>query len=384
MGHLPPSGCEDGEVAEILLTGNSALLPPGFRDRLPPAAEAASQLVRTVIDTFAARGYERVSPPLVEHEASLQSWLGKPLGGALFRSSDPATGEALATRPDITGQIARIAATRLADAPRPLRLAYAGPVLRGRAGQLAPERELTQAGAELIGTDGEAGLAELVTTALEALSSAGVGELSLDLTTPELVPALAASRWPVADVDGLLAALDGKDWGALSDAARLPYRALLELAGPAETALPRLAELAPELATRIQGLIARLPGVRVTIDPTERHGFDYYSWVGFSMFGSVNGVPLRSEIGRGGAYSVRHPDGSREAAAGVSLYVDMLVDAGLGTSARTRIFLPQGTAPHVGAELRAGGWATVEALSGTDSDASCTHRWNGAQPVAKG
>ena len=384
MGRVPPSGCEDGEIAEVLLTGAGSLLPPGFRDRLPPAAEAASQLVRTVIDTFAARGYERVSPPLVEHEASLQSWLGKPLGGALFRSSDPATGEALAIRPDITGQIARIAATRLAGAPRPLRLAYAGPVLRGRAGQLAPERELTQAGAELIGTDGEAGLAELVTTALEALSTAGVGELSLDLTTPALVPELAAGHWPVSDVEGLLAALDGKDWGALSQEGRQPYRALLELAGPAESALPKLAELAPALAARISALIAKLPGVRVTIDPTERHGFDYYSWVGFSMFGSVNGVPLRSEIGRGGAYSVQHPDGSREAAAGVSLYVDMLVDAGLGASSRQRVFLPAGTDAQVGAQLRAEGWATIEALSGTDSDASCTHRWNGKQPVAKG
>ena len=42
-------------------TGLGALLPPGFRDRLPPAAEAASQLVRRVVDAFAARGYERVS-----------------------------------------------------------------------------------------------------------------------------------------------------------------------------------------------------------------------------------------------------------------------------------------------------------------------------------
>jgi ATP phosphoribosyltransferase regulatory subunit len=111
-----------------------ALLPEGFRDRLPPAAEAAAGLTRAIVDGFAAHGYERIAPPLVEHEAGLAAWLGKPLGGALFRASDPATGAALAIRPDITGQVARIAATRLADAPRPLRLAYAGPVLRARAG----------------------------------------------------------------------------------------------------------------------------------------------------------------------------------------------------------------------------------------------------------
>jgi ATP phosphoribosyltransferase regulatory subunit len=360
-----------------------ALLPPGFRDRLPPAAEAASQLVRTVVDAFAARGYERVAPPLVEAEASLQRWLGKPLGGALFRTSDPTTGEGLALRPDITGQIARIAATRLSAAPRPLRLAYAGPVLRGRAGQLSPERELTQAGAELVGSDDVPALAELITTALEALSAAGVTDLSVDLTTPELVPELAAGAWPVSDVEGLLAALDGKDWGAL-DAERTPYRALLEAAGGAEAALPRLARIAPELTARLSALAAALPGVRITIDPTERHGFEYHSWVGVSLFGSVGGTPLRSEIGRGGAYRVRHPDGTDERAAGVSLYLDMLVDAGLGASARRRIFLPEGTSADTGARLRADGWATVQALSPMDSDEGCSHIWHGDKPVAKG
>jgi ATP phosphoribosyltransferase regulatory subunit len=365
-------------------SGRGALLPSGFRDRLPPAAEACSGLVRTVVDAFAARGYERVSPPLVEAEASLQRWLGKPLGGALFRTSDPTTGEGLALRPDITGQIARIAATRLAAAPRPLRLAYAGPVLRGRAGQLSPERELTQAGAELVGSDDVPALAELITTALEALSGAGVGNLSVDLTTPELVPELAAGAWPVADVAGLLAALDGKDWGALDAPGLAPYRALLETAGPAETALPRLARIAPVLSARLAALAAELPGVRITIDPTERHGFEYHSWVGVSLFGSVSGQPLRAEIGRGGAYRVRHPDGTDERAAGVSLYIDMLVDAGLGGSTRRRIFLPEGTPTEAGAALRAQGWATVQALSDGDSDEGCSHVWNGSAPVAKG
>jgi len=360
-----------------------ARLPVGFRDRLPPAAEAASQLVRTVIDVFASHGYERVAPPLVEHEASLARWLGKPLGTALFRSPDPASGEALALRPDITGQIARIAATRLSAAPRPLRLAYAGPVLRARAGQLDPSRELTQAGAELIGTDSVAALAELIGAAVEALTAAGVTNISLDLTTPELVADLAATRWPVADLASLIAALDGKDWGALEAPETRPYRALLEAAGSADTALPRLAVIDSGLAARLADLVAVLPRVRVTIDPTERHGFEYQSWVGVSLFGDANGQPLAREIGRGGAYRVRHPDGVDEPAAGVSLYVDALVDAGLGASRRRRLFLPQGTEPSTAARLRKDGWATVSALSALDSFEGCTHVWNGTAAVAK-
>jgi ATP phosphoribosyltransferase regulatory subunit len=340
--------------------------------------------VRTVVDAFAARGYERVSPPLVEHEASLARWLGRPLGEALFRTSDPATGDGLALRPDITGQVARIAATRLAAAPRPLRLAYAGPVLHGRAGQLSPERELTQAGAELVGSDEVPALAELISTALEALGAAGVREATVDLTTPDLVEELAQARWPVTDLDGLLAALDGKDWGALDSPERRPYRALLEAAGPAGESLPKLAALSPELAGRLEALATLLPKVRLTIDPTERHGFEYHRWIGFSLFGAVSGQALRGEIGRGGAYRVRHPDGGEERASGVSLYIDGLVDAGLGRVPRRRLFLGMDVAPEVSARLRGEGWVTVQALSDADSAEGCSHLWNGREPVAKG
>jgi ATP phosphoribosyltransferase regulatory subunit len=371
-------------LPNLVVRSAGALLPAGFRDRLPPAAEAASLLVRTIVDGFASYGYERVAPPIVEHEASLAAWLGKPLGGALFRSSDPATGEALALRPDITGQIARIAATRLADSPRPLRLAYAGPVLRARAGQIDPSRELTQAGAELIGTDSVAALAELLQAAIAALTAAGVTDVSVDLTTPELVATLAAERWPVADLEALLRALDGKDWGALDARDTAPYRALLEAAGPADSALPVLQGLAPDLAARLAELVAQLPGVRVTIDPTERHGFEYHSWVGFTLYGAAGGRAFPHEIGRGGAYLVRHPDGHPERAAGVSLYLDPLVDAGLGASLPRRLFLPLGTDPAEAARLRAAGWATVSALSDGDSDEGCSHVWNGRDVIAKG
>lgn len=341
-------------------------------------------LVRLLVDGFAARGYERVAPPLVEHEGQLAHWLGRP-PAALFRSSDPTSGAALALRPDITGQVGRIAATRLADEPRPLRLAYAGPVFRARAGQLSPARELTQAGAELIGNDGEAALAELIATAADTLCRAGVTDLSVDLATPDLVATLAAGRWPVADLDGLLAALDGKDWGALDAPDRRAYRSLLQAAGPAGDALAALSAVAPDLAARLADLAARLTGLRITIDPTERHGFEYQTWVGFSLFGAVDGQPLRAEIGRGGAYAIRHPDGRLEPAAGISLYVDPLVDAGLGRSDNgRRLFLPWGTADDVGNRLRADGWVTIAALGPEDGPGRATHIWNGAEPVSRG
>ena len=98
--------------------------------------------------------------------------------------------------------------------------------------------------------------------------------------------------------------------------------------------------------------------VTLTLDPTERHGFEYQTWLGFSLFGAG----LMAEVGRGGAYRVAGGEGTEEPAVGFSLYVDGLVDLGLGQEARTRVLLPVGTPADVGAQLRQQGWITVAAL----------------------
>src|SRR5205085_1507433 len=91
---------------------------------------------------------------------------------------------------DMTLQIARIASTRLAHAPRPLRLSYAGDVLRVVGSQLSPERQFTQVGVELIGSDAVAADAEAMLLAAESVGRVGIGRLSVDLMLPTLVPSL--------------------------------------------------------------------------------------------------------------------------------------------------------------------------------------------------
>ena len=134
------------------MTKAPALLPEGLRDRLPAQAEAASRVTRALVDAMRAHGYGRVSPPLAEFRETL--------GGDderssrdLLRFTDPVSQRTLALRPDITRQVGRIATSLLAKTPRPLRLCYAGQVVKLRASQLRPAREMLQVGAELIGSD---------------------------------------------------------------------------------------------------------------------------------------------------------------------------------------------------------------------------------------
>ena len=119
---------------------------------LPPDAAFEAEIVERLVASFAARGYDRIKPPLIEFEDGLLSGAGVALAPQTFRLMDPVSQRMMGVRADITPQIARIARSRLGGAPRPLRLSYAGDVLRVRGGQLRPERQIMQVGAELIGS----------------------------------------------------------------------------------------------------------------------------------------------------------------------------------------------------------------------------------------
>ena len=144
-----------------------ALLPAGLRDILPPEAGYEAGIRETLVGSFVGHGYDRVKPPLVEFEDGLTSGAGAAVSADTFRLLDPVSQRMMGVRADMTTQVARIAATRLGDAPRPLRLSYTGEVLRIRGTQLRPERQFAQVGAELIGTKSAAADIEIIEIAVE-------------------------------------------------------------------------------------------------------------------------------------------------------------------------------------------------------------------------
>ncbi|MEZ5742752.1 MAG: ATP phosphoribosyltransferase regulatory subunit [Sphingomonadaceae bacterium] len=361
------------------------LLPEGLGDRLPQAAEAASRARRAALDVLRGHGYERVETPTIEFEKSMASRMAGIQPRRMFRFVDPGSLRTLALRSDITVQVGRIAATSLADAPRPLRLCYSGQVLTIAARGLDPARERLQIGAELIGRDSVAAAAELVTVAIEALQAAGAKGVSVDFTLPDLVDTLAEKAFPLSpeQIDAVRRELDTKDAGGLVEAGGEAYLPLLYAVGPFEEAIAKLSALdaGGALASRIQGLrdIAARVGdkARITLDPSERHGFEYQSWFGFTIY--ADGIS--GALGRGGTYRILGRD---EAATGFSLYPDPLI-ASLEKEAQPRpaIFLPLGHDAEAAARLRAIGWRCIAALEESDTAQAfgCTHRLDGSEAV---
>lgn len=352
------------------MTKAPALLPEGLRDRLPRQAEAASRVTRALVDAMRSHGYGRVAPPLAEFRETLG---GDDERSArdLLRFTDPVSQRTLALRPDITRQVGRIATSLLAQAPRPLRLCYAGQVVKLRASQLRPAREMLQVGAELIGSDSVAAAREIVTVAIDAIEAAGIGRVTFDFTMPDLVDLLAGGPLPVTgDIEALRDALDAKDAGALVRLGAEAYLPLLRATGPFDRAIAdlRAFDTGGVLARRLDAIEAIAAPVRervnLTLDPTERHGFAYQSWFGFSIFVAGQGA----HIGLGGSYAIPVGGGQEEPAVGFSLYPDPLIDTGLGGEdiSERRIFLPLGHDPAIAASLRADGWQTVAALTAAE------------------
>lgn len=367
------------------------LLPEGLEDRLPASAAAAARVTRAVLDVLDGHGYDRVQPPTIEFEQSLASRMAGVQPRRMFRFVDPASLRTLALRSDMTPQLGRIASTSLASAARPLRLCYAGQVVTIKGDGLDPTREKLQLGAELIGMDSVEAAAEVVAVAIEALRAAGATGLSVDFTLPDLVDTLAAKALPLPPpaVEAVRRELDAKDAGGLVAAGGEAYLPLLTAIGPFESAIERLAAIdaGGALAGRITALrdiAARVGGAaRLTLDPSERHGFEYQSWFGFTIYADG----LAGTLGRGGSYAIKSnaPGAADEPALGFSLFPDALIDAlAQAEPPRDTLFLPLSHDPAQAARLRAIGWRTVAALCGgcDPVELGCTHRLEGGEAVS--
>ncbi|OAN45575.1 ATP phosphoribosyltransferase regulatory subunit [Paramagnetospirillum marisnigri] len=349
---------------------NRALLPAGLRDMLPPDAAFEANVVNQLMNGFAAHGYERVKPPLIEFEESLLDGAGAATSSHTFRVMDPLSQRMMGLRADMTPQVARIATTRLAQVARPLRLSYGGQVLRVKGTQLRPERQFGQAGIELIGSDSPAADAEVLVLTAEALINLAVPGVSVDLALPTLIPVLFGELGLTgALAERMRAALDHKDSATVAEAGTAaPLLArLIAAAGPADRAIAALKDLAlppaaaaerDRLARVVELVRADLPGLTLTVDPVENRGFEYHTGVGFTLFARNIGA----ELGRGGRYLA----GGTEPATGATLFMDSVLSALAGPKPGPRVLVPAGTDRQRAKALREQGWITVAGLEPGD------------------
>jgi ATP phosphoribosyltransferase regulatory subunit len=313
----------------------------GFADHLVGPASRRRLITDRFIETFEAWGYGFMVTPLIEPLDTIAAGVGGARQSALFRFMD-SDGSLLALVGERTVSVARVVATQLHEGPFPLRLCYAGSVLRNQAPNAGRRRESLQAGCELIGADGLAADAECIALAAAALERGGVEHIQVDVGHADFIPGLldsagldATSREEVLaalarrDLVAVESALEGTD---AADAERRLLLAFPTLRGGREildTAASGLRGERPhralqELAQLWELLDAHAITDRVHLDLGAVRDWDYYTGPTFEVFSVDSGFAL----GSGGRYdALLSRFGTALPATGFVLHVDRCHDS---------------------------------------------------------
>ena len=279
----------------------------GFRDVLPAEAAERDTVSRAIADEFASWGYGLVETPVAEDLAALEAAAG-PLQGTAFRLID-LDGRLLALRPDMTVPIARLVASRLSGVAGPHRFRYAAEVFREHESLRGQARQFSQAGVELIGEEGPAADAEVVSLLVAALDAAGLPEFTIAIGTVAVLHAiLAAADAPAAWNEAVLAAAHERNLVGLDLLARGAANPAI---ATALSAVPRIrggreAILACREATAGLGCEVALAQLletwtlleasgaapRVLVDFSVMRSFDYYTGLVLEAYAPGLGLPL--------------------------------------------------------------------------------------------
>lgn len=341
--------------------------PRGFRDILPDEALQREQISAQVQACFAQAGYVPIETPTLERMDALDA-AGR-INGATFKLFD-AQGSLLALRPDVTMQVARMAATRFRNVEGPLRLRYTQRVFRDVDIQV-DAREMTQIGIECIGDAGVEVDAEVIRLFAQALTLAGVTNYTIALGTVGVLRALleaapAEGAWKnkvllayhasnFVELDELCSQHEAPTPFAEAIAA-LPHirggresidaaRALVEPLG----CLDGLDDMAQTYDALCKSGLERV----LLVDFSIMSSFDYYTGMVFEAYAPN----LGDLLGSGGRYDtmLENLGAAARPAAGFSFYLEQAmeasgsavlansgnVDAALGSDASTTYSTPE-------------------------------------------
>lgn len=285
-------------------------LPRGVSDLLPDTAAKIGYIETRLLRVFELWGFRRIITPNLEYEDVLTIGMGEELKGKAYRFDDRQTGRLLAFPPDITPQIARIVATRLATWPLPHRISYSGRVLRQTEMQAGRSREMFQSGVELIGLSSPEADAEMVAMAIEAMQGLGLDDFKIDLGQVEFCNGvMQASGLSGPALQELREAVSRKDTSAV--ASLLKANSVTPEASREISALPRLfggrdvlddakkSTSNPRSLAALENLrqvleILEIHGVSdyLSIDLGETRGLGYHTGITFEGFVSGLGEPV--------------------------------------------------------------------------------------------
>jgi len=292
--------------------------PRGTRDFLPDEMEERLSIESSFRSVVQRWGYGEVKTPTFENLDLFTIKSGEGILDEIYAFVDKG-GRRMALRPELTAPVMRLYIESFQVSAKPCKLFYFDNCFRYERPQKGRFREFWQFGVELIGSNQPEADAEVITLAVEMLSSVGVkGELHIgDLSIIRSI----IKELSTAQQARIMRLVDKKDNTGLDD-----YLEEIKAPNPIRENLFSLINLSSrdtfKEALKITG---NLPGidrfartlelldaleVEYTVDLGIARGLDYYNGMVFEIYSNQLGA--QNQICGGGSYRLTHLFGGKD------------------------------------------------------------------------
>lgn len=154
--------------------------PEGVRDIYNVECAKKSVLESKLKDRLRLYGYEEIRTPSFEFFEIFNTERGTVSAREMYKFFDR-DGNTLVLRPDITPSIARAVSKYYGDEMFPMRFFYLGNIFRNHSSYQGRLKEVTQLGAEFIGSREASADAEVIAAAVDLLLESGLTDFQIDI-----------------------------------------------------------------------------------------------------------------------------------------------------------------------------------------------------------
>lgn len=293
------------------MKNSNYLLPVGFYDLIGDEAKNHEKIIKIIKESFKKEQFDMIKTPLLEFDDKIDD--------DSFKTTDILSKRFLKIRNDITPQIIRLVKTKFYDCQDELKLSYIGDVLKSENGNLFSERQITQAGMEIISPRSDDVNFYILDNILNIVEKLSLENILISFSIPQILTRLLA-KLDINNKKNLEKALKSKNILNIEKYGQEFTEILLKITlEDFDINLMNNSFLASEKANiqRIlnvkQKIQEKYPNITIDIDLFNISSFSFHEDFGFMIFANDFQYP----ISIGGKYNI-----ADKKALGGSIYVN--------------------------------------------------------------